>query len=356
MREIASETEFRAGILSMNLYRMKKGRAMREEDIRPDRLMRENSRLHKKDVQRLLRRKDEFKEVACPACGISRSKVIFKKGGFIFDICEECDTVFVNPRPSFGMLKEFYASSKSIKHWNDKIFSVSEDSRRDQIFSQRAKRIASLCGEYGTRIKILIDVGAGFGTFCEEVKKLAIFERIIAVEPSRDLAATCRRKGIEVIEKPIEEVKLEGADVITCFELIEHLYDPQSFIMACGKALSREGLLILTTPNIKGFDLSLLSKVSDNIAAPNHLNYFHPGSIQRLLECRGFKVTALLTPGKLDAEIVRKKILSGEFDTSNCNFLKYILIERWNIVGEKFQDFLAENKLSSHLWVVAKKT
>lgn len=28
-----------------------------------------------------------------------------------------------------------------------------------------------------------MDVGAGFGTFCEEVKKLGIFDRVVAVEP-----------------------------------------------------------------------------------------------------------------------------------------------------------------------------
>lgn len=35
---------------------------------------------------------------------------------------------------------------------------------------------------------VLIDVGAGFGTFCEEVSKLRFFDKVVAIEPSRGLA------------------------------------------------------------------------------------------------------------------------------------------------------------------------
>jgi hypothetical protein len=99
----------------------------------------------------------------------------------------------------------------------------------------------------------------------------------------------------------------------------------------------------------------VLGKLSDNVRDPNHLNYFHPKSLGHLLQRCGFNVIEVMTPGKLDAELVRKKILSGKFDVSNRPFLKYILIDRWEAVGEAFQRFLADNGLSSHLWMVAKR-
>lgn len=114
-------------------------------------------------------------------------------------------------------------------------------------------------------------------------------------------------------------------------------------------------MFILTTPNIRGFDLLTLGKLSNNIGGPNHLNYFHPDSLSYLLERCGFKVIEILTPGELDAELVRKKILAGELDVSNCPFLKYILVDQWGTTGEIFQHFLAQNNLSSHLWIVARK-
>lgn len=158
-----------------------------------------------------------------------------------------------------------------------------------------------------------------------------------------------------LFDKPIEEVEFMSCNVITNIELIEHLFWPKDFLIACRKALKNDGLLFITTPNIKGFDLLVLEELSDNIAGPNHLNYFHPMSLSLLLESCGFEILDIKTPGELDAQIVRKKILSGQFDISNQPFLSNILIHQWDQVGEQFQHFLSNNNLSSHLWIVAKK-
>ena len=182
-----------------------------------------------------------------------------------------------------------------------------------------------------------------------------IFKKVIAVEPTARGAEICRQKGIETIEKPVEEAKLKNASVITNFELIEHLFCPRVFLSACAQALQKNGLFIVTTPNIKGFDLITLKNLSENVAGVEHLNYFHPKSLSILLEKSGFKVEEFLTPGKLDVELVRIKALSKELDISAHPFLKYILIDEWERIGAKFQKFLAANGLSSHMWVVARK-
>jgi 2-polyprenyl-3-methyl-5-hydroxy-6-metoxy-1,4-benzoquinol methylase len=253
------------------------------------------------------------------------------------------------------MLSNYYNTSESWKFWNDYIFPSSEETRREKIFIPRVKRVIDLCRANNVKNELLLDVGAGFGTFCEEIIKLDYFKKVIAVEPTPDLAESCRRKGISVIELPIEKVSMETVDLITNFELIEHLFCPKDFLISCNRALSNNGLLILTTPNIKGFDLLLLEELSDNVGGPNHLNYFHPDSLKILFKNTGFNIIEILTPGKLDAELVRKKVLSGVFDISNNKFLKQILIDGWGSLSKKFQEFLALNNLSSHLWVVAKK-
>jgi len=110
----------------------------------------------------------------------------------------------------------------------------------------------------------------------------------------------------------------------------------------------------ITTPNIKGFDLITLGKLHQNIV-PHHLNYFNIDSLCLLLKNCGFEIVEVSTPGKLDAELVRKKIINGEFDVSEKPFLKYLLVEKWNELGKSFQTFLSENGLSSHMWIVARQ-
>ena len=327
---------------------------MKEEDIRPAQLMNENQELLAEDIKKLMMNKDDFVYIPCPACESRNYKVMFEKGGFTFVSCLECETYFINPRPTFSMLSEFYETSKCITHWK-KIFSNTENSRRNQIFVPRAKMIIELCKKYNAPTNVLLDIGAGLGTFCEEIKKHGVFEKVIAVEPSHDLADACSQKGLDVIEKPIEKIHLEEVSLVTSFELIEHLFWPKDYVLACVRALSKGGLFILTTPNIKGFDLLTLGKLSSNIAGPNHLNYFHPKSLSKLLQSCDLEIIEVLTPGKLDAELVRKKILTKELDVTNQPFLQHTLIEQWDAVGNAFQNFLAENALSSHLWVVATK-
>ena len=69
----------------------------------------------------------------------------------------------------------------------------------------------------------------------------------------------------------------------------------------------------------------------------------------------GLEVLQLMTPGRLDAEIVRKKTLAGKFDLSAKPELKRILLDEWEKEGQAFQDSLEKSLQSSHMWIVARK-
>jgi len=201
-----------------------------------------------------------------------------------------------------------------------------------------------------------VEVGAGFGTFAEEMVNMHVFERVIVVEPMPDLAETCRQRDLEVIEKPIERAELPDntANVVVTFEVIEHLFNPREFVRNCHRILSDKGLFIVTCPNVKGFDVTVLGQISD-VVDYRHLNYFHPSSFCRLLTEHGFEVIETLTPGMLDAELVRKKVLDGVFSLEKQPFLETVLVNEWERIGYNFQQFLADNLLSSHMWVVSRK-
>ena len=59
------------------------------------------------------------------------------------------------------------------------------------------------------------------------------------------------------------------------------------------------------------------------------------------------------TPGRLDAEFVREAALKG--DVRLDPFLHRVLVEEWERLGWPFQTFLAEQGLSSHMWLVARR-
>ena len=328
-----------------------------ENDIRPVDLLAGQELAVKHDIDFLLENKSRFETVNCPACQQNNSTFKYQKDSLDYVICNHCTTMYMNPRPSQELIIEFYKQSANYAYWNEYIFPASEAKRRQRIFVPRVDRVIEYCEKYGSGKNTILEVGAGFGTFCEEMLSRNYFQRIIGIEPTPALAETCRSKGFEVIEEAVEKIHFseeDKVDVVVNFEVIEHLFSPKFFIEKCADLLKKNGLFVVTCPNGEGFDIKTLGTVSKTVDH-EHVNYFNPDSLKLLLENCGFEVLESLTPGVLDAELVRNAVLEGKFSLDDQPFLNQILIEKWDTKGQGFQNYLIENQLSSNLWIIAKK-
>lgn len=330
--------------------------AFSENDIRPQSLTAGLAECYANDIARLLERREEFIEVDCPACGNAERRARMTKHGLTFVECTRCQTMYTSPRPTPSVLDYYYANSESYSYWNKYVFPASEKVRKDKIFAPRAERLSTAVAKYNIGTDLLLEVGAGFGTFGEAVKDLNLFDRIVAVEPTPDLAETCRQKGLEVIESPFEHIDHSQyqASAVAAFEVIEHLFSPRDFFEAASKLLVPGGVVFVSCPNGEGFDLEMMQEHASTVDQ-EHLNYFNPRSLPLLAESCGFEILEVSTPGQLDVELVRNKVLAGEVDLHGNAFLQKILIDKFDTYGQVFQQFLAENTLSGHLTMVARK-
>lgn len=327
-----------------------------ENDIRPDDIMEKQNEVMLADIEYILQYKKDFIEVKCPACGANHYRHAFKKYTLDYCECKECETLYINPRPTEEQLADFYKNSQNYAFWNEHIFPATDDARRENIFRPRAEKVKEICESLNFQPKTLVEVGAGFGTFCEEITKLNFVEEITAIEPTPGLAQTCRDKGLNVIESPIEEANFddESIDLVCSFEVLEHLFSPADFLAKFARILRPGGLAILTNPNGKGFDVVVSPEHSGTVDV-EHLNYMNPKSMKVLYERHGFELLEVMTPGKLDAELVRKMFLGDKLKREDNPFLYQVLVENWDETGEGFQNFIADNNLSSHMWTIARK-
>lgn len=327
-----------------------------EEQIRPEALRAEQQRRFASDVQRLVEGIGSFVPVDCPACGEHGRRPAFDKMGIDYVICEYCGTMYVSPRPTPEQLAEYYRTSENYRFWAEHVFPASETARLERIVRPRLGRLLSVCDSLGVGRGRLVEVGPGFGTFCQEAARSGAFTHVVAVEPTPSLASACKERGVEVVESRIEDVdiaQLGVPDVVVAFEVIEHLFDPGAFIDSCRRLLPADGLLVLSCPSAAGFDVQVLGAASDTVDA-EHLNYFTPRSLPLLLDAHGFEVLDVQTPGELDAELVRNKAAEGAVSLAEQPFLEQVLIDEWDRLGGPFQTFLASHLLSSHLWVAAR--
>lgn len=327
-----------------------------EQELCPPELLRGQEEAFQRDVARLQARRGEFVRVACPACASCACRPRFEKFTFPYVSCTACATLYMSPRPSPAVMASYYSGSENYRYWARHIFPASERARRRKLHEPWLDRVVGYCARHGIRRGLLVEVGAGFGTFCAVARESAAFAEVVAIEPTPEMAEACRARGVTVIPRGIEDVtdEVRGADVVVAFEVVEHLFEPRRFFQQCARLLRPGGLLVVSCPNGLGFDIAVLGPLSLAID-PEHVNLFNPHSLALLVSACGFEVLEVSTPGRLDAEFVHDAVKGGRFDLSGNPFLERVLVDEWDRLGWPFQQFLAANGLSSHMWLAARK-
>lgn len=326
---------------------------MKEEDIRQRSTFNRYLELVAEDVQAIFTDRIDFIEIDCPACGSKSYQPQFDKLGFTYVLCPDCGTLFVNPRPPVQLLTEFYTKSGSASFWVHEFFQPVAEARREKIFRPRAEYIRDTLPDMANGV--IGDIGAGFGLFLEELAKLWPSARLVAIEPSLEMVDICQGKGLETIPCALEDVQgWDGQfDLLTSFELFEHLYDPGDFVRKVWRLLRPKGHLYFTTLNGEGFDIQILWEKSKSVSPPHHLNLLNPRSIRTLLESNHFSLERVDTPGKLDWDIVEGMYREEQIDPGR--FWRLVAEQAKPATKRSLQDWISSSGLSSHMRILAKK-
>lgn len=326
---------------------------MKEHEIRPEALLNRYLELSARDAETCFG--DQARtEVVCVACGGTQSVHQFDKSNFAYVQCAECSTLFQSPRPATVAFEAFYRRSESSKYWAEVFYPAVAEVRREKIFRPRVERLTQLCVERGVQVDRLIDVGAGYGIFLDEWRRRHPRVHALAIEPYSALAQECRSKGFEVVEDIVENVRGHdnSADLVTCFEVLEHVYAPVDFVRVL-KGLARPGgYVFLSTLGIDGFDLQVLWEKSTQISPPHHINFLSLQGFERLFQRAGLVDIVVTTPGQLDVDIVRNAVQRDPELLNGRRFLGNLLRDDH---AAAFQRFLAEQRMSSHVWVMGRK-
>ena len=142
----------------------------------------------------------------------------------------------------------------------------------------------------GRPIERYLEIGCSFG-FAMDYASRMLGWRVRGFDPGY-IAAT----GRELLDLPIDNGYFEAAsvregeaDLVLCSEVIEHIIDPNNFILLLRRALGENGLLLLTTPNGEAVSPSTPPEVILPILSPgHHVILYSPRSIEILLRRNGF--------------------------------------------------------------------
>jgi 2-polyprenyl-3-methyl-5-hydroxy-6-metoxy-1,4-benzoquinol methylase len=234
----------------------------------------------------------EFVNVSCNLCNsinytefLAREDLnTFIPGIFRLVRCTECGLVYQNPRPSD-------------KDWN-KIYPEEYDqyipTSANQTFVETSfrtygliKRIRSI--ERFRTHGVLCDLGCSTGDFLYELGNHLDWEAF-GIEPSSEASSYARLQGLKVFSGTLEDNidEIPTIDVLTMWNVIEHLSDPVKTLKIINGKMSSNGLLVFTTPNLDSLDAQIFRKYWIGYELPRHFYVFSMKTINHLLNVTGF--------------------------------------------------------------------
>jgi len=193
--------------------------------------------------------------------------------------CRDCGFGFQQQRLSGEELSHLYP------RMDTSVYQGELDGRR-----RTARRHFEIVSKYITKGRVL-DVGSASGLFLMEAANAGW--EIFGVEPSEELCAVSRENlsGRGQIEcATLENSTLRPPfDVVTLWDVLEHVPDPVQFLKECRELVNRGGYLFLNVPDLDSREAKILGSRWP-LLLPEHLNYFNRPSLLRCGESAGLKL------------------------------------------------------------------
>jgi SAM-dependent methyltransferase len=142
----------------------------------------------------------------------------------------------------------------------------------------------------------LLDMGCSSGAFLESVKGEPW--SLYGIEMSAEGAQTAEaRSGAQVFVGDILDAPFprESFDVITCFDVLEHLYQPSEVMARVGEWLKPGGIFYVLVPNVDSAEARVFQSYWHGLEMPRHLFHYSPASLKFLAESAGLQQVSLET-------------------------------------------------------------
>ena len=244
-----------------------------------------------------------LKYVNCNLCNSDSTKSVMSIDRYNIVKCKKCGLVYVNPRLKEKKLHEIYKK----EYFKNSAFNVAKLTfygygkyleEKDYIkatFNERLKII----NKYSKKGRLL-DIGCAFGFFLEiarddgwDVQGLEIIKYAYQY--------AINKLKLPVMNKTLEEAKFKSNsfDVVTLFDVIEHLPNPNATIKEARRILKQNGLIAITTPNIGSIPAKLLGRNWEEVKrVREHIYYFSENTLKKLLESNNFKLLKVESAGR----------------------------------------------------------
>ncbi len=237
--------------------------------------------------------------VSCNLCGSNNSSLLYKaidrlhgiEGQFNYVKCNDCGLVYMNPQVIQEDISLIYPSTYSPHFSRKKKKSTGLIAMLGNCFFSMAKIKKVIYKSLNNQSKVL-DIGCGSGSILNIIKNKT-GSQVYGVDISENAVQTAKKEyGINVFKGDIKEVTWTDKyfDVITAWQYLEHVNDPNKNIEIMSRLLKDNGWLILGVPNSDSLHAKWFKNKWYALDCPRHLCIWSPQTMTALLDKYGLEV------------------------------------------------------------------
>ncbi len=236
-----------------------------------------------KKFGRYIKKPNQF---ICPLCGSKKGDDFLAYKNYHLIDCSKCG--LVTPNVDFSKLdnSDVYDDKIYIDRVRREIL-ASYDYRKKTHAPERFNYILEKTKIPKSKINLL-DVGCGPGYLISYLKDKGV--KYKGLELADFLVKICKEKKLNVEKADLKNEPDKHYNIITLFDVLEHLADPVSLFKMMNDKLSNKGFVLAYTPNIHSLSFMLMGNKQNNLYPFQHILFFDKKSLDFLAEKAGFKV------------------------------------------------------------------
>jgi len=248
----------------------------------------------------------EVRQTACPACQSRNLRKFLsapdryhgRRETYDLVRCESCTLVWLKNAPTPEEMSAHYGPD-----YDRSVAAAGEDPDR---WRGRWETLSHYMSGGGA----ILDLGCSSGGFLAGLKDSSW--ALSGIEMSDDVARKARAKcGADVFVGDILDAPFSKGsfDVITCFHVLEHLYQPREIFARVSEWLKPGGLFYLMVPNIDSAGCHIFKSHWYALELPRHLSHFSPQSLRTLAQSVGLEEVSLTTDREVFVEASSRYLL-----------------------------------------------